>query len=161
MSHRTNQKKSVGGSSPLSSAELTRIGALPFKTPAEVRRFLRRTDGMEDIAAKTGANLGGQSLPGVDASVITAALAQVTELHPAEQALYSLYRRAYESRLAADSQTMESLFTIWRVVNASSDRALIERFQFLGDWIARHRAHGSRATAAPVSASPAPDSSGS
>ena len=77
MAHRTNHKKSVAGSSPLSSGELSRIGALPFKTAAEVKRLLRRTDGMEDIAAKTAASLGGQLLPGVDAQVITQALAQV------------------------------------------------------------------------------------
>jgi len=133
--------------------ELT-LGLPTYKTP-EIRRFLRRVDGMEDIARRTAETLakadGAIIVPRVTPELLREALARIAELRPIEEGLYPYYRRAYENRLAQDSAVMSSVLKVWRVVQASGDEALIARFRFLGDWIARHHARGPRAAApAPV-----------
>ena len=41
---------------------------------------------------------------------------------------------------------------LWRVISASGDRGLNDRFRFLGDWIARHYGPGSHRNQSPQSA---------
>lgn len=116
---------------------------LPVYDTRTIRQFLKRVDGMEEVASKTARALEASAakivVPAVTPETIRQHLAETLDLLPIEEALFPYYRRAYENRLAADAKIMASLFTVWRIIRAGRDRQLKERFAFLGDWIARHR----------------------
>jgi|SRR6185503_5795290 len=142
-----------------SQEQLSFVMTLPTHQPVEVRHYVRRNDGMEDIAKKTAdalAKSGGELVvPGVSPSSIQSSLATVAKLQPIEDALYPYYRRAYENRLEADSEVMSAVLKTWRMIAASGDRTLMDRFKFLGDWIARHHAHGAHQDTPPPAPPPA------
>jgi hypothetical protein len=106
---------------------------------------------MEEIGARAASALaaaeGTLTTPGVTPASIRDSIATIARLRPIEEALQPYYRRAYENRLEADSEVMRGLLKIWRVVQATGDRGLRDRFQFIGDWIARHHHHGARPAA--------------
>lgn len=128
--------------------DLEYLQTLPTHHPEELRHYIRRLDGIEGIAGRAATALAGAegafAVPGVTPASINAGLARIQKLEPIQQALYPYYRRAYENRLEADGDTMSAIYKIWRMAQASGDRGLIDRFQFIGDWIARHHAHGSQ-----------------
>jgi hypothetical protein len=137
-----------------SKSELEYIRTLPTHHPTETRHYVRRLDGIEGVGARAASALQSAgdvfAVPGVTPATLKSALGTIAKLEPIEQALYPYYRRTYENRLEADGEVMSALYKLWRMAQASGDPGLIARFQFIGDWIARHHGHGVHTDAAPA-----------
>jgi len=127
-------------------SELEWLLKQPAHHPAEIEHFVKAYDGSDGIAQQAigalTASEGALIVPGVTPATIKESVERGAKFRPLEEDLQPYYRRAYENRLEADSDTMRALLKINRMVQASGDRTLMDRFQFLADWIAKHHGHG-------------------
>jgi hypothetical protein len=141
MSHAKKQP-----SPPLSEAEQTTLLKLPLHSTAEIRTYARPAEGMERVAGAVLARLSrhaalAESLH-IDAARLNAQVNEATALADLERRAEALRRRAFENRLANESDVYRALLKLNRVVQHSDDPELAIEFKDLADWVlATHPGH--------------------